>query len=71
MTLDTTPDAAESKRRALAALSGTARLQQALELSQFVADFSAAGAAARAAASHNTTEIPTPDLFTARESGDP
>ena len=70
MTLDTTRDAAEARRNALAGLSGAERLQQALDLSQFVADFSAAGAAARAAGSNDAEETPAPDSSTSRGAGD-
>ena len=49
MSFDTTEDAAARRRDALSALTGPAKLQQALELSQFVLDFGVAGAATRRA----------------------
>jgi hypothetical protein len=49
------------QRTVLASLSGVVRLQQALDLSQFVADLSAVGAAARAEASSDAGGIRTPD----------
>jgi hypothetical protein len=61
MDLDTTREAAELQRTVLASLSGVVRLQQALDLSQFVADLSAVGAAARAEASSDAGGIRTPD----------
>ena len=49
MSFDTTEDAAALRRDALSAMTGSARLQHALDLSQFVHDLSAAGAAMRRA----------------------
>ena len=47
MSFDTTEDAAALRRDALSAMTGSARLHQALDLSHFVLDLSAAGAAVR------------------------
>jgi len=58
MALDTTPEAAEFRRTALAALNGSERLQQALELSQFVAEFRSAGTLTRASASRQEESGP-------------
>ena len=49
MSFDTTEDAAALRRDALSAMTGPAKLQQALDLSQFVLDLSVAGAEMRLA----------------------
>ncbi len=63
MAFDTTPEAAEFRRTALAALSGSERLRQALELSEFIAEFSSAGTQMRASASRQKEPGP-PNEYT-------
>ncbi len=55
MSFDTTENAAALRRDALSALSGPAKLQQALDLSQFVLDLSVTGAAMRRATEPDAT----------------
>ena len=60
MTRDTTKDAARAQIEALSRLSGEERLQQALELSDFVFEVHLAGVEARAR-DHEDREAGRPD----------